>query len=164
MQVDAESLLIPLGRNFGVVQAQTAGITHEQSLIQPTVRGNCMNWVVGHMVEHRERMLRAVGQPTFWKPEEIERYKRESPPVLVNSDALPFEKILGDLAQQHQCLSTWLKAATLDDLAVVVPNIIEGLPDWTRAQWLHFLIWHETYHLGNLELLRQLAGTNDKVI
>jgi hypothetical protein len=26
------------------------------------------------------------------------------------------------------------------------------------------LAWHETYHLGQLELLRQLAGKNDQVI
>jgi hypothetical protein len=27
-----------------------------------------------------------------------------------------------------------------------------------------FLIWHETYHVGQLEFLRQLTGKNDQVI
>lgn len=28
---------------------------------------------------------------------------------------------------------------------------------------LPFFLWHESYHTGQLELLRQLAGMNDKV-
>ena len=35
---------------------------------------------------------------------------------------------------------------------------------WTTAEFLHFLLWHETYHTGQTELLRQLTGVNDKVI
>ena len=34
----------------------------------------------------------------------------------------------------------------------------------TLGERLVFLHWHETYHVGQLELLRQLAGTNDAVI
>ncbi|MGC8787954.1 MAG: hypothetical protein ACP5Q1_11065, partial [Anaerolineae bacterium] len=34
----------------------------------------------------------------------------------------------------------------------------------TVAERLFFLYFHETYHVGQTELLRQLAGTNDKVI
>jgi hypothetical protein len=34
----------------------------------------------------------------------------------------------------------------------------------TAGQQIRFSHWHETYHVGQLELLRQLAGKNDKVI
>ncbi len=34
----------------------------------------------------------------------------------------------------------------------------------TTAEMLHFLCWHETYHIGQTELLRQVIGKNDKVI
>jgi hypothetical protein len=33
-----------------------------------------------------------------------------------------------------------------------------------RGAALAGLLWHETYHLGQLELLRQLAGTDDALI
>jgi hypothetical protein len=36
--------------------------------------------------------------------------------------------------------------------------------DQTVGKQITFLQWHETYHLGQLEPLRQLAGKNDKVI
>jgi uncharacterized damage-inducible protein DinB len=34
----------------------------------------------------------------------------------------------------------------------------------SMAERLAFAHWHETYHVGQLELLRQLTGKNDKVI
>jgi hypothetical protein len=38
------------------------------------------------------------------------------------------------------------------------------IDDETVAEKIAFSHWHETYHVGQLELLRQLAGKNDKVI
>jgi methionine salvage enolase-phosphatase E1 len=34
----------------------------------------------------------------------------------------------------------------------------------TILERLQSLVWHETYHIGQLEPLRQLAGKNDKII
>jgi len=34
----------------------------------------------------------------------------------------------------------------------------------TLGQLTFFLCWHESYHTGQTEALRQLAGKNDKVI
>lgn len=33
-----------------VVLMQTDGVTHKESPIQPQPAGNCLNWVVGHLV------------------------------------------------------------------------------------------------------------------
>ena len=33
-----------------------------------------------------------------------------------------------------------------------------------RSEWLFFLYFHDCYHTGQTELLRQAAGMNDKVI
>ena len=64
--IDAASLTMILQRNFGIIQRQIKDITHEQSLIQPPFRGNCMNWVLGHMVMSRQRILIMTGQPLLW--------------------------------------------------------------------------------------------------
>ena len=42
--------------------------------------------------------------------------------------------------------------------------LLESMRERTRLQRLQSLLWHETYHVGQLELLRQLAGTDDKVL
>jgi len=47
---------------------------------------------------------------------------------------------------------------------VIGVEAIKGITDWTVGEWLNFLLWHETYHVGTTEQLRQLAGKNDKVI
>jgi uncharacterized damage-inducible protein DinB len=43
----------------------------------------------------------------------------------------------------------------------ILKSQTEGL---TQADSLFFRYFHETYHVGQTELLRQLAGRNDKVI
>ena len=39
-----------------VVKRNLEGLTHEESLVQPQPGGNCLNWIVGHLVEE-------TGQP-----------------------------------------------------------------------------------------------------
>ncbi len=162
--ISAKTLMKVAARNCGVIRAQAESVTHEQSLLQPPIRGNCMNWVVGHIVQSRDRMLRLVGLPMLWTPEQIARYERDSAPILDGHDALPFEKMLADLAVQQGHLNARLQTITRDELDAIGVEAIKGITTWTVAEWLQFLLWHETYHLGNLEILRQLAGKNDKVI
>ncbi len=162
--IDAAGLDMILQRNFGVIQRQIKDITHEQSLIQPPFRGNCMNWVLGHLVMSRERILIMTGQLTLWTQEQRTRYERGSEPIVDDQDALPFEKIAADLVTSQERIHIWLDKARPEDLAVeTIPHNIpaDAAPIW---DWMEFLLWHEAYHLGNLELLRQLAGMNDRVI
>jgi hypothetical protein len=162
--IDAASLTMILQRNFGVIQRQIKDITHEQSLMQPPFRGNCMNWVLGHLVMSRQRILIMTGQPTLWTQEQCNRYERGSEPIIDDSEALPFDKISADLATTQQRIQMWLENAKPEDLdAQIIPHNIpaDAGPMW---DWMEFLLWHEAYHLGNLELLRQLAGMNDRVV
>lgn len=34
----------------GILRLNVAGLTHEESLIQPRPGGNCLNWVMGHLL------------------------------------------------------------------------------------------------------------------
>ena len=162
--IDALVLKGIIERNYGVIQRQIKGLTHEHSLIQPPFRGNCMNWVLGHLVVSRERILIMIGSPTVWTPEQRARYERDAEPIVDGMDALPFDKIVADLTTSQERICSWLESCTLEELnAQVIPHNIptNAAPLW---EWMEFLLWHEAYHLGNLELLRQLAGMNDKVI
>ncbi len=53
---------------------------------------------------------------------------------------------------------------TAQDLEAPGKEVIKGARPRSVGAWLHFLLWHETYHVGQMEYLRQLAGVNDKVI
>jgi len=80
--VNNRALITIAHRNYGTLLRQIDTLTHEDSRLQPPFRGNCLNWVMGHIVQSRDRMLRVVGEATVWTPEQVARYERNSPPVL----------------------------------------------------------------------------------
>ena len=162
--VEAKTLLDMASRNHRVIQRQIDGLTHEDSLLQLPFRGNCLNWVLGHITQSRDKMLQLIDEPSIWTREQIARYERESPPVASGEDALSLEQIVSDFNTAHERLINKLQQMTLDDLAAPAKPVIQNTPPWSVGELLHFLLWHETYHVGQTEILRQLAGKNDKVI
>jgi hypothetical protein len=161
---DSRVLIEMVQRNFGVVKAHLEGVTHEQSLIQPPFNSNCLNWVVGHIVQNRNKMLLLLDQPTTWTDEQIERYNYGSLPVTDGHDALPLGQMAADLAVCNQRLVEALQPLTSTDLDAPGKEVIKGMTDWTVGWTLNFLIWHETYHTGQTDILRQASGKNDKII
>jgi len=149
------------GRNLSIVQSQSEGLSHADSLRQPPFRGNCLNWVLGHMAESRDSILGALGEaPSSGKA--VARYARESEPITADdAGALPLDELLRLLVASQEALAAALGRATPDDLA---RELKVGPRTTTVGARVFFLYFHETYHVGQTELLRQLAGANDKVI
>ena len=54
--------------NHWVLTRQADGLTHEDSLLQLSFRGNCFNWVVGHVLVSRENVLKMLGIEGTWTP------------------------------------------------------------------------------------------------
>ena len=156
----ARQLVRELKLNYGVIQAQTSGLSHEDSLLQLPFRGNCLNWVLGHLVDNRAAMLRIAGIEPLWdNTEYAARYGRESDPIIDSAQALPLEEMMASLTKAQDHLVSRLKRMTADNLETVPTGDEQDV----GAQ-LAFLSWHETYHTGQTEYLRQLAGMDDKVI
>ena len=145
--------------NLNVIRAQTEGLTHEESLIQPPFNANCMNWILGHIVGGRGTLHRLTGTTPPFDVDTYARFQRDSPPVTGPGDGLPLDQMLADLAASNDVLLARLAEMTDDDFAALP----EG-SDRPIAAQLGFFSWHETYHVGQTELLRQVAGKNDKVI
>ncbi len=143
--------------NQQVLQMQVKGLTHEESLLTPPFRANCLNWVLGHIVAYRGVSLTLLGAEPVWDDDQAAAYNRESEPLKA-SDAQPLEQIMADLEVTQERLVTALAGLTAEDLERVVDD------DRTLAQRLTFAYWHEAYHTGQSELLRQLAGADDKII
>ena len=158
---DAETLIEKFQLTSHVIHRQTEGITNAESVLQPPVRGNCMNWILGHIVDERDYVLNLLGEKRVFTETERERYRRESTPITSIEDGLPFDQLLAkfDLAQGR--IESGLKAITEEVLAA--PGEAGTRKDQVGAL-IAYIHWHETYHTGQFELLRQLAGRNDKVI
>jgi len=160
--ISTQELLEAYGRNLKIIQDQTKGLSHEQCLLQLPFRGNCMNWVLGHIAETRNSLLKTLGEKPILTEEECARYKHGSEPVCADGQGvIKLERLLNLLQQSQERLANALPRLTAEDLARKVKDHRGEVPLGNR---LFFLYFHETYHTGQTELLRQLAGTNDKII
>ena len=153
----AETLAEYYGLTYRVIKRQLDGVTHEESLVQPPFRGNCLNWVLGHIVVSRAETLTSLEEALPWNDTDAARYQRNSDPIGSAEQALPLAQLLDLLEQSQTRLLAGLSRISTERLAATGD-------DGTLAEQIAFSNWHETYHVGQLELLRQLAGKNDKVI
>jgi uncharacterized damage-inducible protein DinB len=160
--ITTEDLVAGLGRNLNIIKAQTEGLSHADSLIQLPFRGNCLNWVLGHIVGNRDGILQYLGEQPTLSETQMTRYGYGSEPVVGEEEGIvEMAPLLAALESAQEVIAARLSALTEDDLAAEVESF---LGTTTLAQLLFFLYWHESYHVGQTEQLRQLAGMDDKVI
>ena len=126
---EAAQLIEVLERNYRILLRQCDGLTHAESLLQPPFRGNCLNWVLGHLTQSRERLLKLFDLPSRWADDEVERYQRDSPPVLEDGPTvISLERMLQDFEAAHLHLHTRLEATDTVELGQPGKEIIEIVP------------------------------------
>lgn len=157
---EAKALASFFKRNQYVITMQVKDVTTEESLALPPAGGNCMNWVIGHIIVHRDIALRSLGEAPVLDERETEIYKRESERLTDPELALPLSTLMERLESSRQRLQVALEQST--------PEVLDQQPDpsgkRTVGEILRMLQWHETYHTGQLELLRHMAGKHEKLI
>ena len=160
--ITPQELAAAYARNVHLLEQQTAGLSHADSVLQPPFRGNCLNWVLGHIIENRNTVLGLLGQPAIITPGQAGRYGYGSEPVWADSDDLiRLEEQLALLKKSQATIDAVLPAMSEEELAVQVDSF---MGPQTLGFMLFFRYYHETYHAGQTELLRQLAGVDDKVV
>jgi uncharacterized damage-inducible protein DinB len=140
------------------IMVNLEGFTQEQSLFQPPGAGNCVNWILGHIVASRNGALRLLGEEPVLHDAVAERYKRGSPPIGHERDAAPLDLLVNALNQSQERILGALTRMGQPDLDK--PAAAPGSPaeDTSVGGQLSFLHFHESYHSGQLGLLRRLAG------
>lgn len=133
-------------------------LTQEESLIQPQPCGNCLNWIVGHLVWVYDRFLPAVGQPPVLGDEALKRYERGSEPLRDPGEALPLPQLLAAWDEASRRLQTGLAALTPERLRAVTPYSLRNNPGETVRSLLATLVFHQSYHVGQIGMLRRMAG------
>ncbi len=162
---DVQDWIATLNLNHWIIEQQLNGLDHDDSLLKLPFRANRLNWVVGHIAEHRDWMLRAVDGEPLMTAKQALLYRRGSDPI-TDEDAMPLATLVTHLNTAKGALIAKLEQVDADFLAEKPQEglLLEGHRDRTRLQRLQGLLWHETYHVGQLELLRQATGANDKII
>jgi len=149
-------------RNVRIIQMQTKGLSQAESLLQMPFRANCMNWVLGHILVNRDSILKSLGEQPLLSDVEIEIYEQESKPLVEEgAGVISLENMLDVLQRGQESIVACLVELAPEEFT---NEIKVGDKTRTLGERLFFLYFHETYHVGQSEYLRQLAGKDDKVI
>lgn len=150
--------LMPIAQQFAICDRFLDGLVGDFTdadwrVTDPT--GHDPRWIVGHLAATRRRLLAMVGREPAPEPWEA-YFGRGTTPAGVPAGQDP-RVLVQALHDAHRILAGGWDA--------VGPELLERplgrtLPDGSETVGgaLGFLAWHESYHLGQLGLLRRLAG------
>jgi len=161
--ISAKTLGMLFEFTFNVARANVEGFSHEDSLRQPPA-GNCLNWLLGHIVATRQHALALLGVPTVWSKEETARYARGGKPVLGEGPGvLPFERILADHERTQELLRAAWKDLDADRLSAPMPADRNPFHLDTVGDMMATFTFHESYHAGQCGVLRRVLGKDGAI-
>lgn len=131
-----------------------AGVDGEMALRRPNATTNSIAFIAGHLVESRAWMGRYLGldlAPPFGGALE-HATAIEQIPVLPTP-----EELLGGWDQVSGPVAARLAGLTGTDVAAPTPQRFPGVTP-TVLGGIAFLVHHESYHTGQLALLRKYHG------
>ncbi|MBI5961517.1 MAG: DinB family protein [Chloroflexi bacterium] len=161
--ISPQTMIDSFDRNVQIIKRQTDGLTHADSLIQLPFRANCMNWLIGHILTNRNNIMKLLNTDPTFTLERAARYARESEPITTDeAGVLPLEELIAELDRAQACLANVLAAITPEELERQVAFF--GGRSMSVAEWLLFFYFHDSYHVGQTEIMRQATGKDDKVI
>ena len=152
---DAESLSQSFEFTHMLIKRLTRGLSHADSVVQPPFKSNALNWVLGHIVTSRNEALSYLGAKPVWGDEELAFYKTGSDPITRDDQGLTLEQLQADFDEAQERLGDRLAEISTGELAEVVDTSFGERQVGEHVASLH---WHETYHSGQLELLRELIN------
>lgn len=142
-----------------LVHHMLEGITHEESLLQLPFDANSLNWTLGHIVTNRSHVLEVLGVTHLWQEEVRELYHSGTSNVTTGNKAVKFDMLLKRLDE-----STGKIRAALETVGEkwLSENFDNYRGEKTREAHLSGLHWHEGFHIGQLEMLRDFVLTARK--
>jgi hypothetical protein len=124
--------------------------SHEESVLQLPFKHNCMNWILGHIVTNRSHVLETVGAAHAWQAEVRALYHTDTPPVTPESKSVQFGKLVEYLDESVVLLRSALATMTDAQLEETHSNYRGEKSRYEHVTSFH---WHETFHVGQLEVL-----------
>jgi uncharacterized damage-inducible protein DinB len=144
---------------YQTAAANLNGVTPEQSLVQPSPGGNCANWILGHLMNVQNGVMRVLGEKPVWETDQLARAGDD--PITGPANAIDWDTLRERfLGSRERCLAA-VSALSDEALTESVPHPFGGTT--TRGELLNLLAFHQTYHTGQLALCRRIAGLEGAV-
>jgi uncharacterized damage-inducible protein DinB len=146
--------------SYGAVKRNLDDLSHEDSVLSPEPAGNCINWVLGHMVTGRGLVLMLAGaEPAVLTDDEAACYRRGSAALREGGKAVDLTRLKTAFEETQQRMIPALQALSEETLSAEVPEQFRRPPlVGTVGQALTKLSYHEGYHNGQIGILRRMAG------
>ena len=158
MQDRSEALIGTYIANTWLLNRLIDGVTEEEALRVPSGRINSMNWILGHIISGRHKALTLLETVDFWDDQRMQMYQTGSAAVVEDGQGLKFAELKRELERSQQALETALERATADLLETVKTTDRGEKPVWEHVEGLG---WHETFHVGQVDILRAFAHEPD---
>jgi hypothetical protein len=144
--------------SYGAIHRNLQDLTHQDSLLRPDGGGNCLNWVLGHVIVTRNLVLMLAGATPVLTGEHVAEYQRGSSPEGTDN-FLDLATLRGLLDDSQKQLIPALAALSEAKLNRDVPDQYRRPPlTGSLGDALIRLHYHEGYHNGQIGLLRRMAG------
>ncbi|HWS72688.1 MAG TPA: DinB family protein [Thermoanaerobaculia bacterium] len=137
-------------------------MTHGDSIVRPTGGGNDFNWVLGHVISGRNRILPAFGEQPFWDSERTQAYAMASSED--TAQRAPLDELRQALATSLDRVMAGLGRADDALLDGKAPFSPANNPNETLRSLLMKMVVHESYHIGQLGALRRAAGKQGAIV
>jgi len=102
------------------------GVSNDESLVSPQPCGNCIDWVLGHVVAARVSCLSLAGAANGQGDERIAPYRRGSEPITAAEAPLDLATSRGTLDDSQHALVPVLAAISDEALAAPIPEHCDG--------------------------------------
>jgi uncharacterized damage-inducible protein DinB len=125
-------------------------------MYQPPCNSNCINWVLGHILNNRDRVLRYLGEERILTEEQYKRYGYGSAPVRADGpNILSIERMLELLEASQPRIEVGMARVTAEALS---QEVLYAGRTMTVEQALLWTLTHDYAHAGELTVLRELAA------
>ena len=141
-----------------VVHMNVSGISQQESLIHPEPEGNCLNWVLGHLVCVYNNVMPLVGQKSLPEADKLKRYDRGSAPLRNPAEAMELSTLLSIWDEASKRMDAGLASLTPEALDARASFSPSNDPNETVRSLISTVLFHQAYHSGQLGVLRRVAG------
>jgi hypothetical protein len=146
-----------------VVRLNVDGLTQADSLIRPRPAGNCLNWVVGHLLCVYQNLLPMLKQRPVIKASALRRYDRGSPPIENADEAMELSELMAAWDGTAERIDAGLADLSAETLDAPAPFSPRGDPNETVRSLLTVIFFHQAYHAGQTGILRRIAGKDGAI-
>lgn len=154
-----QSIANQFGLVHRMIEVNVEGMTAEQSIAQPAPGGNCANWIVGHLTNVQNNVMRLIGEAPVWESDQLAHAGWE--PITGKGQAIAWETMSDRLlGSRDRCVAA-ISRLSDQQMEEQVPHPFGGTT--SRAELLSLLAFHQAYHSGQLGIARRIAGMEGAV-